>query len=73
MKKIKRFALHSGINSLTDYEQMNLFGGTSAAITCGEKSYEECSGFCSDEEGHEGTCGWTSVYERCTCAIIYIG
>lgn len=73
MKKIKRFVLSSGINCLTDFEQMNLFGGTSVAITCGEKSYDECSGYCSDEEGHEGTCGWTKVTKKCTCAIVYFG
>lgn len=72
MKKIKRFVLASGINRLTDFEQMSLMGGTLTGNGCSGKEQYECSGECSDSDGYEGTCGWVKAYSECRCVIIYI-
>lgn len=71
MKKIKRFVLASGINRLTDFEQMSLMGGTLTGNGCSGKEQSQCGGKCYSD-GYEGTCGWVGAYSECRCVIIYV-
>ena len=73
MKKLKRFVLRSGINCLTDFEQMSLIGGTSTGNECTGKKEDQCSGTCFDSDGYEGSCLWINKYDACMCLTIYIG
>ena len=70
MRKLKKFALNSNVNCLTAFEQMNVVGGTNTSKDCSTKPKDQCSGEC-EIDGHKGSCGWTEVWNRCTCGVAY--
>lgn len=72
MRKLKKFVLSSNVNRLTDYEQLNVVGGNTSTNSCSGKTYEQCSGTCT-AFGYQGSCGWVKVYDKCACAVVYIG
>ena len=73
MKKLKRFVLRSGINCLTDFEQMNLIGGSEALASCAGKIQSQCSGQCTDSYGDDGECVWAGGdLNACYCATVTV-
>lgn len=72
MRKLKKFVLSTNVSCLTNLEQLNIIGGSSSSNSCSNKPKDQCSGSCYDG-GIPGYCGWTSKWNRCTCATTYSG
>ncbi len=73
MKKIKKFTLTSDVQLLSTNEQKEIVGGDFILEGCAHKTHEQCYGACI-LDGYEGVCGWSyGSFNRCTCAVVYIG
>ena len=69
MKTLKKISLKD-VKVLDSDEMKNVLGhGTG----CEGLTKSKCSGSCTVVGGHPGKCGWTSAWNRCTCASAYAG
>lgn len=68
MKTLKKISL-SNAQSLSKDELKAIIGrGTG----CEGKGQSSCSGPCTIDGKYAGYCGWTGVWNRCTCAAGYL-
>lgn len=68
MKVLKKISLEKA-TILQSNEMKNILG---AGTGCEGKDENSCSGDCTVSGGYSGRCGWTRVWNRCTCGAVYV-